>query len=78
MLFENNMTSRSKFSISIVLVVLLTSFLYIFNFITNKSDALPTVQANKYNVEVFKTPTCGCCNGYVLFFEKNQFNVKKN
>lgn len=71
------MTSKSKFSISVVLVVLLTSSLYIFNFTTNKSDALPTVQANKYNVEVFKTPTCGCCNGYVLFLEKNQFNVKK-
>ena len=72
------MTSKSKFSISVVLVVLLISFLYIFNSITNKSDALPTVQANKYNVEVFKTPTCDCCNGYATFLEKKQFNVKKN
>ena len=28
-------------------------------------------------VEVFKTPSCGCCYGYVLFLEKEQFNVKE-
>ena len=71
------MNLKSKFSISVVLVVLLMSSVYIFNVLTNKSDALPVVQANKYNVEVFKTPTCECCNGYVSFLEKIQFKVKK-
>ena len=42
------------------------------------------VQANeenkrydKYNVEVFKTPSCGCCYGYVLFLEEEKFKVKQ-
>ena len=25
----------------------------------------------------FKTPSCGCCYGYVLFLEKEKFNVKQ-
>ena len=32
---------------------------------------------NKYNVEVFKTPSCGCCYGYVLFLEEEKFKVKQ-
>ena len=28
-------------------------------------------------VEVFKTPSCGCCNGYALFLEKEKFKVKR-
>ena len=35
------------------------------------------VKNNKQNVEVFKTPSCGCCYGYVLFLKKEQFNVKE-
>ena len=31
----------------------------------------------KYNVEVFKTPSCGCCYGYVLFLEEEKFKVKQ-
>ena len=29
------------------------------------------------NVEVFKTPSCGCCYGYVLFLEEEKFEVKQ-
>jgi hypothetical protein len=75
---KKNITNlKSKFSISVILIVLLISSVYIFNFITNKQDALSVVQANKYNVEVFKTASCECCTGYVLFLEEKKFNVKK-
>ena len=30
---------------------------------------------NKQSVEVFKTPSCGCCYGYVKFLEQEQFEV---
>ena len=71
------MNLKSKFSISVILVVLLISSVYIFNFVTNKQDAFPVAKTSKYTVEVFKTPTCGCCNGYVSFLEGEQFKVKK-
>jgi len=71
------MNLKSKFSISIILLVLSISSVYIFNFVTNKQDAFPVAKTSKYTVEVFKTPTCGCCNGYVSFLEGEQFKVKK-
>ena len=71
------MNLKSKFSISVILIVLSISSVYIFNFITNKQDAFPVAKTSKYTVEVFKTPTCRCCNGYVSFLEGEQFKVKK-
>ena len=59
-----------------VLSVLTLSFFYIFNFVTVKKEALANID-NKKIVEVFKTPTCGCCYGYVLFLEKEKFKVKQ-
>ena len=56
--------------------VLLISVFYIFNFVTDKKDALANIN-NKKIVEVFKTPSCGCCYGYVLFLEKEKFKVKQ-
>ncbi len=56
-------------------VVLFSSF-YIFNFVTDKKNALADIN-NKQIVEVFKTPSCGCCYGYVLFLEEEKFNVKQ-
>ena len=58
------------------LTVLLFSVFYIFNFVTDKKDALANIN-NKQIVEVFKTPSCGCCYGYVLFLEKEKFKVKQ-
>ena len=63
----------SKFSIFTVLVF---SFFYIFNFVTDKKDALANINI-KQVVEVFKTPSCGCCYGYVLFLEEEKFKVKQ-
>ena len=57
-------------------VVLFSAF-YIFNFVTDKENALADIN-NKQIVEVFKTPSCGCCYGYVLFLEEEKFNVKQN
>ena len=56
-------------------VVLFSAF-YIFNFVTDKKNALADIN-NKQIVEVFKTPSCGCCYGYVLFLEEEKFNVKQ-
>ena len=56
--------------------VLLFSVFYIFNFVTDKKDVLANVNT-KQVVEVFKTPSCGCCYGYVLFLEEEKFNVKQ-
>ena len=60
----------------IVSLIFLFSFFYIFNFVTDKNDAFAD-NNNKQVVEVFKTPSCGCCYGYVLFLEKEKFNVKQ-
>ena len=71
------MQFKNNFSRSVILVVSLISFFLIFSFVTNKQDALAVTKDSKYNVEVFKTPSCGCCYGYVLFLEKEQFEVKQ-
>ena len=71
------MNLKKFFSRPVTLVVLSISFFLIFDFVTNKQDASADTKANKYNVEVFKTPSCGCCYGYVLFLEKENFKVKK-
>ena len=63
----------SKFSI---FTVVLFFVFYIFNFVTDKKNALANIN-NKQIVEVFKTPSCGCCYGYVLFLEEEKFEVKK-
>ncbi|MDC0628412.1 DUF411 domain-containing protein [Pelagibacteraceae bacterium] len=71
------MNLKNYFSKSVILVFLSISLFLIFSFVTNKQDALDITKASKYNVEVFKTPSCGCCYGYVLFLEKEQFKVKQ-
>tara|TARA_B110001452_G_C15214164_1_gene421114 strand:+ start:900 stop:1382 length:483 start_codon:yes stop_codon:yes gene_type:complete len=70
MIIKNNLI---KFAI---LIVLALSFFYIFNFVADKKDALANIN-NKQVVEVFKTPSCGCCYGYVLFLEEKKFKVKQ-
>ena len=57
-------------------IVLTFSFFYILNFVTDKKDAFANIN-NKQIVEVFKTPSCGCCYGYVLFLEEEKFEVKQ-
>lgn len=57
-------------------IVLIFSFFYILTFVTDKKDALANIN-NKQIVEVFKTPSCGCCYGYVLFLEEEKFEVKQ-
>ena len=59
-----------------VYMILTISFFYIIYFVTYEKNALANVN-NKQIVEVFKTPSCGCCNGYVLFLEKEKFKVKQ-
>ena len=70
------MSFKSTTSKFIIFTVLLFSAFYIFNFVTDKKDALANIN-NKQIVEVFKTPSCGCCYGYVLFLEKEKFKVKQ-
>jgi len=71
------MNFKNIFSKPITLLVLSISIFLIFSFITNKQDALAVSKTSKYNVEVFKTPSCGCCYGYVLFLEEEKFKVKQ-
>ena len=60
----------------IILLILSVSLFFAFNFVADKQKVLASTN-NKLNVEVFKTPSCGCCYGYVLFLEKEKFNVKQ-
>ena len=71
------MNFKNNFSRSVILVVLSISFFLIFSFATNKQNASAFTKDGKYNVEVFKTPSCGCCYGYVLFLEEEKFKVKQ-
>tara|TARA_A100001388_G_scaffold243589_1_gene200967 strand:- start:17 stop:499 length:483 start_codon:yes stop_codon:yes gene_type:complete len=66
-----------KFSKFIILLILSASLFFAFNFVADKQEVLANTNKNKLNVEVFKTPSCGCCYGYVLFLEKEKFNVKQ-
>ncbi len=66
-----------KFIKPTIILILSVSLFYSFNFIEDKKNASANVNNKKLSVEVFKTPSCGCCYGYVLFLEKEQFNVKE-
>ncbi len=70
------MSYKSKIFKLTFLTVLLFSFFYILIFVTDKKDALANINT-KQVVEVFKTPSCGCCYGYVLFLEEEKFKVKQ-
>ena len=70
------MTFKNTISKLIVFTVVLFSVFYIFNFVTDKKVALANINT-KQVVEVFKTPSCGCCYGYVLFLEEEKFEVKQ-
>ena len=71
------MNFKNIFSRSTSLIILLVSFFLIFIFVINKQDALAVTKVDKYNVEVFKTASCGCCYGYVLFLKEEKFKVKQ-
>ena len=62
---------------SIIILILFVSLFYTFNFVADEKKALANVNSNKLNAEVFKTPSCGCCYGYVLFLEREKYNVKQ-
>ena len=66
-----------KFVKPIIILLLSVSLFYSFNFIEDKENASAKINNKKLSVEVFKTPSCGCCYGYVLFLEKEKFNVKQ-
>ena len=67
----------TNFFRSITILILFVSLFYSFNFFLDKKNAAANTNNKKLNVEVFKTPSCGCCYGYVLFLEKEKFNVKQ-
>ena len=71
------MNFKNKYLKLSLLAVLSISLFLIFNFATNKQDALALTKADKQKIEVFKTPSCGCCYGYVLFLEEEKFAVKQ-
>ena len=66
-------STTSKF----IIFTLVSFFVFnIFIFVTDKKDALANIN-NKQIVEVFKTPSCGCCYGDGLFLEEEKFKVKQ-
>ena len=71
------MNFKNFFSRPVTLVVLSISFFLIYIFVANKQDATAVTKTSKHNVEVFKTASCGCCYGYVLFLEEEKFKVKQ-
>ena len=71
------MPLKNTFTKSIIILILSITFIYIYNFVTDRKDALASTKVFKQNVEVFKTPSCGCCYGYVLFLEEEKFKVKQ-
>ena len=72
-----NRVYLKKFFKSIIILTLSVFLFYTFGYISDKKNVLANIKNNKQNVEVFKTPSCGCCYGYVLFLEKEKFNVKE-
>ena len=72
-----NRVYLNKFFKSIITLTLSVLLFYSFGLISDKKNVLANVKNNKQIVEVFKTPSCGCCYGYILFLEKEQFNVKE-
>ena len=56
-------------------LIVLTVFL-IYPLSVLNADSIEEIIKEK-NVEVFKTPSCGCCYGYVLFLEEEKFEVKQ-
>ena len=71
------MILKNNFARFIILLILSISFIYLFNFFIDKKNALASTNGAKQTVEVFKTPSCGCCYGYVLFLEEEKFEVKQ-
>ena len=70
------MNIKSKFFTSTILVALLITSFYIFNSVIENKSSQVIANNSKYKVEVFKTPSCGCCYGYFLFLEEKEFEVK--
>ena len=59
-------------------ILLVATILFVSHqFFNNLQAAEENIKEGKYNVEVFKTPSCGCCYGYVLFLEEEKFKVKQ-
>ena len=70
------MTQKNNLIRFPIIATLTILFFYTFNIVIDTKDALANIN-NKQIIEVFKTPSCGCCNGYVLFLEKGGFKVKQ-
>ena len=61
----------------IILTILIISLLFVFNIVTVNHEAYAITKTNKQIVEVFKTPSCGCCYGYVLFLKDEEYEIKE-
>ena len=61
----------------IILTIFIISLIFGLNIVTVKYEASAITKTNKHIVEVFKTPSCGCCNGYVLFLKEEEYEIKE-
>ena len=71
------MLKLKNYSKFIIVLIFSISLFFTFNIVTDKKNALASIKTGNLNVEVFKTPSCGCCYGYVVFLEKEKFKVKQ-
>ncbi len=64
--------SKNNLRITIVIaaLILVLSGIYFLTSFHPKSEAV------KNYAEVFKSPSCGCCNGYIAALESDGFEVK--
>ena len=67
------LTIKNYLKFIIILTFSITLF-FILNIVTDKKNALASIKTGNLNVEVFKTPSCGCCYGYVVFLEKENYS----
>lgn len=59
--------------INVVFFVLLSLS---FNLIANELQAAPVNQAETLEIEVYRSPTCGCCSKWIKHLQENNFVVK--
>ena len=61
----------------IILTILIISLIFGLNIVTVKHEPSAITKTNKQIVEVFKTPSCGCCFGYILFLKEEEYEIKE-
>ena len=68
-------TSTTKMTVAVALGGLLTAGIAWFAFADTGESTTIVAAAERPAVEVWKSPTCGCCTGWVAYLEDEGFEV---